>query len=323
LVAETPGVFFPRVAPIELNESRLMGLRVSLNTPVVSTESLAVGPARAGLLVHLEPGGRRGLTVAVRSIRTGEVVLYSFEGDLADPGALSVGIDGALSFAESMGFLFDEDEVAGGGPARALRLWNELTGQGPVEAEEPEAEELVEGAELLLDELADESLAVVAKQDSEAELPDFPQFEGDVGFGEASLPGEGFDPSGFDVSEGGGLAAFDSRNGLDPETFQVGGAAHDAFAGDAPASGRGASRPSAGESGVPLSKFRAAFDPGPAEPDGAPSGDERRLDPTSDSAPDAASPSDAGRTTLARLRLVRRGRKDGRAHPILRLFGAF
>jgi hypothetical protein len=123
--------FLRREEPLGLAEDRLMGLRLSLNAPVVSTADLPVGPARAAIAVHEEPDGRPNVTVAVRSIKSGELVLYSYDGDLREESSVAVGADAALSFAEGMGFLFDEDELAAADSqarARAFGLCRDLMG---------------------------------------------------------------------------------------------------------------------------------------------------------------------------------------------------
>jgi hypothetical protein len=124
--------FLLRSTPLELSADRLRGLRLSLNTPVVSIEELPVEPARAAIAIHDENDGCPNITVGVRSLRSGAAILFSFEGGLRDPGALANGIDGALSFGESMGFLFDEDELESGSAeearSRAVDLWLELMG---------------------------------------------------------------------------------------------------------------------------------------------------------------------------------------------------
>ncbi len=126
-------MYFPlRSAPLDLSADRLNGLRLSLNSPVVSIEELPVGPARAAIAIHEEVDGRPNLTVGVRSLRDGTVVLFSLEGDLREHSSLAVGIDAALSFGESMGFLFDEDELEAvsveEARPRAMGLWLELMG---------------------------------------------------------------------------------------------------------------------------------------------------------------------------------------------------
>jgi len=124
--------FLLRSTPLELSPDRLRGLRLSLNTPVVSIEELPVEPARAAIAIHDESDGSPNITVGVRSVRSGVAVLFSFEGGRGDQTELANGIDGALSFGESMGFLFDEDELESGSTeearSRAVDLWLALTG---------------------------------------------------------------------------------------------------------------------------------------------------------------------------------------------------
>jgi hypothetical protein len=104
-------MFSPRKKPLLLVADRLLALRLSLNTPVVATADLPAGPARAAIVVHGE-AGRTCFTVAVRSLRNGDSVLYELEGeDPNDASGIAVALDAALSFAESMGFLFDDDLV--------------------------------------------------------------------------------------------------------------------------------------------------------------------------------------------------------------------
>ena len=73
-------MFSPRKQPLLLVADRMLSLRVSLNTPVVSTPELPAGPARAAIAVHSE-AGRPCFTVAVRSLRNGDSVLYELEGE--------------------------------------------------------------------------------------------------------------------------------------------------------------------------------------------------------------------------------------------------
>lgn len=165
--------FPPRTSPLDLSAGRLNGLRLSLNTPVVSIEELPVGPARAAIAIHQEADGTPNLTVGVRSLRSGAAVLFSLEEDLQGHSSLAVGIDAALSFGEGMGFLFDEDELDADSTeearGRALDFWLELMGQdqdfgasgevslepGPADSESDRGFEIVEapdGEELLLEE---------------------------------------------------------------------------------------------------------------------------------------------------------------------------
>lgn len=106
--------------------TRLRALRLSLNTPVVAIEALPVGPAAAGIALHRGPEGAL-LTVALRSVRTGQLVFYRPDDDWGEFHGAELAVDAALSFAEGMGFLFDEDPIAAGGDLReAARLWAEF-----------------------------------------------------------------------------------------------------------------------------------------------------------------------------------------------------
>jgi hypothetical protein len=152
-------MFLPRATPLELTPERLLGLRVSLNTPVVSTEDVPPGPARAALAVHEDGAGRATVTLAVRSVDSQGVVFYGLEEDLPREAMLSVGVDAALSFGESLGFLFDDDALEAGGRGardRAFALWCSVVGAAPagsVRLAPPPAEP----EELLLEDLVEEA----------------------------------------------------------------------------------------------------------------------------------------------------------------------
>jgi hypothetical protein len=123
--------FLQRRTPLDLAPDRILGLRLSLNTPVMAGSDLPPGPGRAAIVVHEEPDGSPNVTIGVRSLKTGDVVFYSYSGDLREESSVAVGADAALSFSESMGFLFDEDEVQPGreeSRAMAFGLWVELMG---------------------------------------------------------------------------------------------------------------------------------------------------------------------------------------------------
>lgn len=124
-------MFLPREMPLDLGPEHLLGLRVSLNTPVVSTEEVPTGPARAALAVHRDGGGAATITLAVRPIQASHAVFYGLHEELRDAAGVATGVDAALSFGESLGFLFDEDAVAGGAAdarEEALELWNSIVG---------------------------------------------------------------------------------------------------------------------------------------------------------------------------------------------------
>ena len=325
--AEESHVFFPRTVPLEVAEPQLRGLRISLNTPVVSTEELAVGPARAGLLVHLDSDGRPNVTIGIRSLRSGEVVLYSLEGDLREHASLDVGVDAGLSFGESMGFLFDDDEMSDGDAdavRRCLGLWNELIGYSgtgsPAADAPPEALGGPEG--LSADDL---------------EVPDPPsapadyvaQFEGDLG-GEALDLAGGLDPDDIGVDLGISARSLAVAEGA-PEPAQP-GIPHD--------SGTRALEPTmALDLGVEADELRPdelrPDELRPAEPAEEPESTPAVSLSKFRSAPTEAGPSEtplrdaaadevSERTELARVRLVRRGGGGSRRpHPIIRLLGAF
>jgi hypothetical protein len=141
--------FLRRLRPLEVAGERVRFLRVSLNAPVVSTPDLPSGPARAVIVVHREARGRMDATVGVRSLRVGEVAYWSLDDELVSDADLSVAADGALTFAESLGFLFDEETLSGAAAERAYREW--LSDDGSMgEKEEPEV--LPEETNALFDE---------------------------------------------------------------------------------------------------------------------------------------------------------------------------
>jgi len=132
-------MYFCRQPPPERGSRGLRALHVSLNAPVVAIEDLPVGPARAAIALQDLPEGGASLLLALRSQRTGQLACFAPDEPLTDATA-RIALDGALSFAESMGFLFDGDaipELGAEGPREAADSWNELLG---VELPEPEPE---------------------------------------------------------------------------------------------------------------------------------------------------------------------------------------
>ena len=127
-------------APLEPFGRPLRGLYVALNSPVVTVEALPPGPARAAVALH-----EAGASLCLRSVRTGQVRLFTTTQELA--GERRVALDAALSFAESMGFLFDEDEVVERGdvgPEEAALLWQEHCGEPVEPTQGPDPEILLE-----------------------------------------------------------------------------------------------------------------------------------------------------------------------------------
>lgn len=177
--ADIAPMFHVRSEPLLLSEAGIYGLCVSLNAPVLNIQELPVGPARAAIVLFDSGYGSTGLGIGVRSLESRQVIVFSFRGTL-DMQLTSVeAMESAMSFAERMGFLFDEDVVATGssdGRARALCLWTDLTGVSePQEDDEPEEIALPplspavrlepEPEELVLDEVATAQIA--AQEDLE------------------------------------------------------------------------------------------------------------------------------------------------------------
>ncbi|HEY8153808.1 MAG TPA: hypothetical protein VII72_06745 [Myxococcota bacterium] len=139
-------MYFCRQPPPEREAKALRALHLSLNTPVVAIEDLPVGPARAAIAVQDAPEGRASLMLVLRSQRTGQLACFAPDEMLESDVGAQIALDGALSFAESMGFLFDDDaipELGAEGPREAADSWNDLLGIEPHELEvdpDPEPE---------------------------------------------------------------------------------------------------------------------------------------------------------------------------------------
>ena len=88
----------------------LHSLRRSLNSPVLVIAELPVGPGSAVIAAHVDScDGLARYTLAVRSERNREVVFFSVREEDLSPSASSLAAEAALSLAEGMGFLFEED----------------------------------------------------------------------------------------------------------------------------------------------------------------------------------------------------------------------
>lgn len=132
-----------------LSEGSVHGLCLSLNSPVVHTDELPLGPMRAAIAFHADAAGAPSLTVALRSVDVESSSAFGYDGELDESEGVERNLAIALRFAESLGFLFDDDLVAahGGDAAEAAASWRELL-LGP----EPRVD-----AELLLDEQVEEA----------------------------------------------------------------------------------------------------------------------------------------------------------------------
>lgn len=115
---------------MEPTASGLCALHRSLNTPVMALDGFPVGPARAGVALSAGVDGAIRLEIAVRSVRTGRLLLFAADGPIAARDDVRA-VEAALCYGEAMGFLFDEDEVVVRGSesaARAALQWRELVG---------------------------------------------------------------------------------------------------------------------------------------------------------------------------------------------------
>jgi hypothetical protein len=125
--------FSARSAPAR-SAIELRSVRRSLNTPVLAIAQLPVGPATAAIAAHVDSGdGLPRYTLAVRCERSRGVIFFTVrEEDLARSESCLVA-DAALSLAEGMGFLFEEDSHLISGEA-AASIWEEF-----VDAADPSA----------------------------------------------------------------------------------------------------------------------------------------------------------------------------------------
>jgi hypothetical protein len=122
-------MFFPASAPPDCDVQGLRGLRRSLNTPVVAIDLLPSGPASAAIALQHGSDDAPQVTIALRATRSGQLAFFSADEKRAQFGSPGVAMDAALSFAESMGFLFDDDEVEGEGEAgstQAAQIWRDF-----------------------------------------------------------------------------------------------------------------------------------------------------------------------------------------------------
>jgi hypothetical protein len=152
-------MIFTSDAPIESCSSVLRALYVSLNSPVVNLEKLPVGPAAAAVALH---GPGPGVTLAVRSVRTGRVLFFTSDASGADGDDPEVLFDAVFSFAEGLGFLFDDDEVIARGtegPRLSAHLWAEFVGEEVGELEDAPPGSVIHepvDSEIILDQRVEE-----------------------------------------------------------------------------------------------------------------------------------------------------------------------
>lgn len=119
---------FARQAAPDAARSALRSFRPSLNTPVVVVEDLPAGPASAAIASLADPAGPR-VVLAIRSERSGQAIFFGPDEEPWEGQGPEWALDAALSFAESMGFLFEDDRVSQA-PDEARRLWGALLDAG-------------------------------------------------------------------------------------------------------------------------------------------------------------------------------------------------
>ncbi|HIF95224.1 MAG TPA: hypothetical protein EYQ60_19185 [Myxococcales bacterium] len=119
--------------PLALSEASLLALRPAMNAPVLNVKFLPVGPARAAIVAFAEEYGGMGLAIGVRSNEGGQIVVFKNQEPIDASVGIAEALETALSSAERLGFLFDEDMIEGvpGGQGRtqAMALWGRLMGE--------------------------------------------------------------------------------------------------------------------------------------------------------------------------------------------------
>ena len=188
-------MFLHRQEPLPLSEACLHSLCASLNAPVMRIDELPDGPARAAIVIYAEEYGNFGLAVGLRSLESAQVALYSYRGRIQAANQIPAAMEDALCFAESLGFLFDEDMIEqdpAHGRRQALEHWDRLLGEeGEVWAHSSVAEP--PAPELSADPLSDDELS-----DDEELLPPM-----DVLLQPAAEPAAGVPLTKFRGPEGG------------------------------------------------------------------------------------------------------------------------
>lgn len=129
--------FTAHTAPAR-SATELRSVRRSLNTPVLDIAQLPVGPASAAIAAHVDScDGLPRYTLAVRCERSRGVVFFTVRDEDLARTQSSLAAEAALSLAEGMGFLFDEDSHPVSDDA-AASIWDEFVdaaGPGAAAAE--------------------------------------------------------------------------------------------------------------------------------------------------------------------------------------------
>lgn len=107
-------MFFPKDPIARLDPLRLLAVRFSLNSPMVEVENLPSGPARAAIVVYRDEDEEHALQIWVRGESPEPLVAYGLAGELERGREIETAVDAALTFAEGMGFLFEDELLRGG-----------------------------------------------------------------------------------------------------------------------------------------------------------------------------------------------------------------
>lgn len=160
-VRGVPPLFASTPLVRDLGRQALRAFQASLNAPVVDIDGLPPGPAVAGIAVH--PAGEEpGVTLVIRNLRTGRVACFQPEAEWSDRHGDDWAVEAALSFAESLGFLFDDEGLRRSDESEALgRRWLEFLAEpefaesdsGEVPAADAQDEEEAGEEMLWLDEV--------------------------------------------------------------------------------------------------------------------------------------------------------------------------
>ena len=145
-------MFQQRLRPLEEIERRVAALRYSLNEPSISTAEVPAGPARAAIVVYIENKARH-VIVVIRSLVRPRIVQYQAASEEYQD-ATGMAWSAALSFAESMGFVFDDECLAsaeGSDRLEALVTLHHLLDPSSKIEPRQSAEEIVVEADPLVD----------------------------------------------------------------------------------------------------------------------------------------------------------------------------
>lgn len=141
---DTSRMIVSATGPLDPGLRGLRALYVSLNSPVVTLAALPVGPASALVAVHERAVGA---TLVVRSARTGTLAFYTAgAAGAADASEAEVAAQTVLSFAESLGFLFEDALAPADAPPEILARWEAWVGETAVGEPPPGPGDALAGA---------------------------------------------------------------------------------------------------------------------------------------------------------------------------------